>query len=73
MLTPERSDCGCWTDVNGYWRLSKKCHEAELAAWRQAMGNAQHFIEDLRAGRIGMSEHERAVAYFRQELRNHVE
>lgn len=61
------TDCGCWTDGSGYWRLSEQCRKAEKDAWSRAVefsrNKTMYYAEPL-----ATTHHERAVAYFRQEL-----
>lgn len=65
------SDCGCWTDANGYWQLSEKCRKEELEIWRRtaALASDPKWLDHIRNS-PQLSAHDRAVAYFRQELRN---
>lgn len=30
-------DCGCWTDSEGYWRLSPECLDLERKQWADMM------------------------------------
>lgn len=65
------SDCGCWTDADGFWMLSDECRDLERRAWAHMMERARSgYYTELMAERSDIADgvRENVIAYFRQEL-----
>lgn len=59
------TDCGCSVDGEGFWVLSEKCKQEELQVWKDML---DHWYERSTTYTT-QSPRDKAVAYFRQELR----
>ncbi len=49
------SDCGCWTDSEGYWRLSDACRAAELHVWENMLRRHDESLKEQAKLRIDKS------------------